>query len=310
MPDHTNIPLVIILGPTAVGKSELAFEIAQRFNLEIINADSMQVYRGMDIGSAKPSPNQRQLVPHHLIDVRNPDEDFSAAQFRKEASAKIIALAKEGKQALLVGGSGLYIRALTRGLFPAPPADAALRKKLKQEARNKGKWFLHKELEKVDPEAARRIHPNDTFRIIRALEVLYLTGKTISEHQVSHQFRDSFFHLLTIGLTRDRGEMYARIEQRVNKMISNGLLEEVKGLLARGYKPGIKPFQSLGYAQMLEYLQGEITFDEAVRLIKRNTKRYAKRQLTWFRKEKDIRWFLLPHQAPEVSEAIKKFLKI
>lgn len=310
MNDLKNIPLVILLGPTAVGKSEHAIELAQRFDMEIINADSMQVYRGMDIGSAKPSPAQRELVTHHLIDIKNPDEDFSAAQFRKEALNSIASLHRKGKQPLLVGGTGLYIRALTRGLFPAPPADQRLREELKEQEKNKGKWYLHRELTKIDPAAASRIHPNDTFRVIRALEVFHLTGKSISEQHQNHQFKESYFNVLKIGLTRDRKELYDRIERRVDLMITSGLAEEVKSLLTKGYPPTIKPFQSLGYKQVLGFLQGETDMDEAVQLIKRNTKRYAKRQITWFKKDAEIQWVTLPQQSPKIGEAIKKFLNI
>ena len=310
MDNLKNIPLVILLGPTAVGKSEHAIEFAQRFDMEIINADSMQVYRGMDIGSAKPSPAQRELVTHHLIDIKNPDEDFSAAQFRKEALNSIASLHRKGKQPLLVGGTGLYIRALTRGLFPAPPADQRLREELKEQEKNKGKWYLHRELTKIDPAAASRIHPNDTFRVIRALEVFHLTGKSISEQHQNHQFKESYFNVLKIGLTRDRKELYDRIERRVDLMITSGLAEEVKSLLTKGYPPTIKPFQSLGYKQVLGFLQGETDMDEAVQLIKRNTKRYAKRQITWFKKDAEIQWVTLPQQSPKIGEAIKKFLNI
>ena len=174
------IPLVVIVGPTAVGKSALALELALKFGLEIINADSMQVYRGMDIGSAKPSTAERNLVPHHLIDIRNPDEDYSAARFLEEARRSISELAERGRRALVVGGTGLYIQSLLKGLFPAPPADKGLREQLRTLEREKGKWHLHQQLAAVDPEAASRIHPNDTFRVIRALEVLHLTGTAIS----------------------------------------------------------------------------------------------------------------------------------
>lgn len=305
-----KIPLVIILGPTAVGKSELALELAQKFSFEIINADSMQLYRGMDIGSAKPSLKERSLVTHHLIDIKDPDEEFSAAQFKNEARNIIFSLTQEGKWALVVGGTGFYLKALTKGLFPAPSADLKLRRKLREKGEAKGKWYLYQELEKVDPEAASKIHPNDDFRIIRALEVFYLTGKPISQQQKKHQFKHSPFIVLKIGLMRDRKEIYHRIEQRVDKMIKSGLVEEVKQLSKRGYPLTIKPFQSLGYKQILNYLQGDLSLDEAVSLIKRNTKRYAKRQLTWFRKDPEIKWFTLPQQFFEISEAIKKFLKI
>ncbi len=304
-----SIPLVVIVGPTAVGKSALALELALKFELEIVNADSMQVYRGMDIGSAKPSSEERKLVTHHLIDIRNPDEEYSAARFQEEASSAISALAQCGKRSLVVGGTGLYIQSLLKGLFPAPPADQQLREQLRQVEMEKGRWHLHQQLAEVDPEAASRIHPNDTFRIIRALEVFRLTGKAISEHQRRHRSSASAFTALKIGLIRDRQEIYRRIEARVDAMIAAGLTDEVKGLLAQGYAPSIKAFQSLGYKQILSCLREELTLDEAIRLIKVNTKRYAKRQLTWFRKDPEIQWFTLPAQTAAVDELLRKFLK-
>jgi len=309
-PLDKKIPLIVMMGPTAVGKSALAIELAHAFGLEIVNADSMQIYRGMDIGSAKPSLRERELVTHHLIDIKNPDQEFSAAQFKEEASTIIFSLAQEDKKVLVVGGTGFYIKALTQGLFPAPRADLKLRARLREQERTQGKWYLYQELKKIDSPAAAKIHPNDTFRIIRALEVFSLTGKPISEQQKNHQFKHSHFKLLKIGLTRDRKELYLRIEERVDTMLEKGLIDEVKLLLTRGYPPTSRPFQSLGYTQILSYLQGDLSYDEAVRLIKRNTKRYAKRQLTWFRKDSEIRWFSLPHQSLEIRDAIKKFLII
>jgi len=310
MKDSEKIPLIVILGPTAVGKSALAIELAQNFALEIINADSMQVYRGMDIGSAKPSLKERTLVPHHLIDIKEPGEEFSAAQFKDAAKNIIFSLAQENKQALVVGGTGFYIKALTKGLFPAPSADLKLREKLKEKERTQEKWYLYKELKEVDPEAASKIHPNDTFRIIRALEVFYLTGKPISLQHETHQFKQADYNLLKIGLMRDRKELYLRIEERVDKMLKSGFLNEVKDLLEGGCSSTAKPFQSLGYKQILNHLQGDLSLEEAVGLIKKNTKRYAKRQLTWFRKDTEIKWFNLPLQSFEINEEIKKFLKI
>jgi len=256
------------------------------------------------------SLKERSLVTHHLIDIKDPDEEFSAAQYKEVAKNCIDSLTQKGTSTLVVGGTGFYIRALTKGLFPAPSANLKLREELKEKEKTQGKWYLYRELEKVDPEAASTIHPNDTFRIVRALEVFHLTGKPISQHQKEHQFKHSLFNLLKIGLMRKRGEIYDRIEQRVDNMIKDGLVEEVRQLLKKGYSPTIKPFQSLGYKQILEHLQGDLNLDEAVSLIKRNTKRYAKRQLTWFRKDSEIRWFALPQQLPMISEAVKKFLKI
>jgi len=307
---YKDIPLVIIQGPTAVGKSEIAFELAKRFGLEIINADSMQVYRGMDIGSAKPSLKERRDVIHHLIDIKEPDEEFSAAQFKKEAEKIIVALAHQSTHALVVGGTGFYIRALTKGLFPAPSADWTLRKELKEKEKTHGKWHLYQELQKIDMEAASNIHPNDTFRIIRAIEVFYLTGKPISEQQKNHRFKHTYFNVFKIGLLRERSDIYRRIEERVDQMIQRGLADEIKQLLNRGYPSTMKPFQSLGYKQMLSFIHGELSLGEAAALIKRHTKRYARRQLTWFRNDPEIEWYHLPEQSSEIGEAVRKFLKI
>jgi len=309
MVQRETLPLVVLVGPTAVGKSALALEMALKFGLEIVNADSMQVYRGMDIGSAKPSPEERNLVAHHLIDIRNPDEEYSAARFREEARQIIDALASRGTRALVVGGTGLYIQTLLKGLCAAPAADKQLREELKQQEQERGKWYLHHRLAAVDPEAASRIHPNDTFRVIRALEVFHLTGKPLTEHHRAHLLNAAGLNPLKIGLMRDRPELYRRIEARVDSMISSGLVEEVKQLLKKGYPPSIKAFQSLGYKQILSFLQGEAGLDEAIGLIKRNTRRYAKRQLTWFRKDTAIQWFSIPEQTTALEELLRNFLK-
>ncbi len=283
--------LVIILGPTGVGKSEVAIDVALQVQGEIINADSQLVYRHMDIGTAKPLTSVRQRVPHHIIDVVNPDEEFNAALYREFALKAVQEIVARKKKAILCGGTGLYIRALTQGLFVGPSKDARIRERLEEEAKEKGPSFLYERLRQVDPEATPSIHPNDRYRIIRALEVFELTGKGISHWQKEHGFKERAFETLKIGLNRDRQELYDQINRRCDEMIGNGFVEEVKGLVERGYGLDLPPLQSVGYRQIGLYLRGEVGLDEAVALMKRDTRHLAKRQLTWFRSDKGIQWF-------------------
>jgi tRNA dimethylallyltransferase len=300
-----NFPLIILVGPTGVGKSELAISLALNYQMEIVSADSLQVYRYLDIGTAKTPLEERKKVKHHLIDIVNPDEEFSAVQFMEMAREVIDSLIRQRRSVLVVGGTGLYIKALTRGIFKGPGADGDLRMTIKKEAQELGREHLFQKLKEIDPESASRIHPNDTYRIMRALEVYYLTQKTMSSFQSSHAFRESPYHYFKIGLERERKELYQRIEERVEKMIENGLVEEVQGILRKGYNPQLKPLQSLGYRQIIRYLQDECGLDEAIQLIKRDTKRYAKRQLTWFKNDPEVKWFTLPQDAAKIEERIK-----
>ena len=270
----------------------------------------MQVYRFLDIGTSKPTPAQQEAVPHHLLSIINPDEEFSAAQFKKRAGQAIHDITARGLTPLVVGGTGLYIRALTRGLCAAPGKSEELRHELKHKAQTEGKDALFKLLQKKDPLSAQRISPNDTVRIIRALEVWYLTGVPISDHHRSHGFQESPYETLKIGLHRDRKELYQRIEQRVDRMIADGLREEVTSVLNRGHAPQVKSLQSIGYKQMVSFIQGLSSWDEAVSQIKKATKRLAKRQLTWFRHDPEIVWIKLPEQAREVPLTVKNFLKL
>ena len=300
-----NFPLIILVGPTGVGKSEFAISLALNYQMEIVSADSLQVYRYLDIGTAKPSKEERKKVKHHLIDIVNPDEEFSAVQFMEMAREVIDSLIRQRRSVLVVGGTGLYIKALIRGIFKGPGADEDLRMTIKKEAQELGREHLFQKLKEIDPESASRIHPNDTYRIMRALEVYYLTQKTMSSFQSNHAFRESPYHYFKIGLERERKELYQRIEERVEKMIENGLIEEVEGILRKGYDPQLNPLQSLGYRQIIRYLQDECGLDEAIRLIKRDTKRYAKRQLTWFKNDPEVKWFTLPQDAEKIEERIK-----
>jgi tRNA dimethylallyltransferase len=288
--ENKKISLVIILGPTASGKTDLAIRLAERFDGEIVNADSMQVYRGMDIGTAKPPLKLRQSIPHHLIDIVGPEMNFSAADFRREATRAIADITGRGKTVFIVGGTGLYIRALLQGLVDSPSGAGELRQELEETAKREGNEALLRELALIDPITAERLHPNDLVRIIRALEVYRLTGRPISQERSAHGFSGDYYRPLKIGLTMERRELYARIDQRVERMIAEGLVDEVKALLDQGFSPSLKALRSIGYSQISAYLAGEYGLDEAVRLIKRDTRRYAKRQLTWFNNDKEIKW--------------------
>lgn len=299
--------LIIIAGPTCVGKTGAAVTLAEPLGAEIISADAMQVYRHMDIGTAKPTKEEKSRVQHHLIDVVDPDEPFSAARFKTMAEAVIRDLHEKGCPVFVVGGTGLYIKALTHGLFETRETDRAVRKRLRTEAETLGLGVLRERLQEVDPLAAASIHPNDTYRIIRALEIFEVTGSRLSEHHRAHGFSDNRYRALKLGLFIDRETLYDRINRRVERMLNLGLLEEVKGLLDRGYGPHLKPMRSIGYRHMADYLLQGITWDETVRLFKRDTRRYAKRQLTWFRADRESEWFK-PDQINVMRRRIDSFL--
>lgn len=282
---------VIVLGPTAAGKSALAMSLALRFEGEIINADSMQVYRGFDIGTDKPPASDLAKVPHHLLDILEPDAVFSAADFARLAAAAVKDIHGRGRLPIVVGGTGLYLRALTEGLFPGPGGDRELRRSLHEEARALGVESLRRRLEEVDPEYARKIAPRDKIRIVRALEVYALTGSALSGHfrRTAPPLED--FQWARIGLQWERRELVRRIELRVDRMFERGIIEETRELLGRGLGPEASPFRALGYRHVLEVLRGALTAGQAASLTKRDTRRYAKRQMTWFRKMKDVIWF-------------------
>ena len=299
--------LVIILGPTGVGKTDVAIALAEPLAAEIIGADAMQVYKYMNIGTAKPTEEQRTRVRHHLIDVVSPDEPFNAVLFKTMADAVIRDLDQKRRPIFVVGGTGLYIKALTRGLFPVQKQNATVRKSLKNEAETLGLDALYQRLQEVDPVSAARIHSNDTYRIIRALEVHQVTGKPISHHQRVHGFRDFRHRTLKIGLTANRNILYDRINGRVDVMLASGLLEEVKWLLDQGYPSTLKSMRSIGYRHVSDHLEGRTSWDETVRLFKRDTRRYAKRQLTWFGADPEIEWFE-PGQRDDICKEIDSFL--
>jgi tRNA dimethylallyltransferase len=280
--------VVVILGPTAVGKTAVGLRVAEQIGGEIISADSAAVYRGMDIGTAKPTAEERARVRFHLIDVADPDEPFTAAKFRELALEAIRDIQARGKRVLIVGGTGLYLRVLLHGFSLAPPPrDPTIRKRLQQEAREQGLPALYARLQQVDPQAAARIHPNDAVRIIRALEVYEMTGKPVSEWQ--HR-ADSELPALKLGLTMPRPLLYRRINERVDQMMAQGFLQEVQNLLSKGYNRDLPALKGLGYRHLIAYLTGEMGLEEAVALWKRDTRRFAKRQMTWFRREPGVHW--------------------
>jgi tRNA dimethylallyltransferase len=282
--------MVILLGPTGVGKSKLAVELAEELGGEIVSADSMQVYRHMDIGTAKPTLDEQKRVRHHLIDLVTPDQPFHAGLYRAMARKTVDQLHKNGIPIWVVGGTGLYIKALTQGLFTHPKIDPKVRKKLKQEAEGKGEDFLYQRLKRVDPKTASRLHPHDLFRTIRALEVFDSTGVPISFFREQHRFGERPYLTLKIGLEIEREDLYRRIEERVDQMIEQGFLQEVTELMKMGYGPELKPMQNLGYKQMVQFLLKKIGWTEAVRQIKRDTRHYAKRQWVWFKSDPEVCW--------------------
>ena len=307
-------PVVVIVGPTAVGKSRIAVEVAKAFETEVLTADSRQVYRGMDVGTDKPASEERQAVPHRLIDLVDPDESFNAGLYRRQAIDEIERLYRDCRLPLVVGGTGLYVRTLLKGLCDAPQADPIVREALRQEAEDQGSDRLYARLVDVDPVIAARLHPRDESKVIRALEVYQLSGRRMSEFQQEHGFAERPFATLMIGLNRDRDMLYRRIEGRIDWQLAHGLIEETKRLLAQGYQRDSAAMKGLGYRQVAEHLAGEYDASEMVRRFKRDTRHFSKRQMTWFRKEPGIQWLMIeesesvPHTATRVIEQIDRFL--
>jgi tRNA dimethylallyltransferase len=299
--------LIVILGPTAAGKTALALALAHESGGEIISADSMQVYRYLDIGTAKPTREERSLVKHHAIDIVNPDEQFNAAMFIRLAHGAIGKLSDAGKPVFVVGGTGLYIKALLGGLFEGPDADEDLRKLYRQELKQFGNTYLYEKLRERDEQAAAQIDRNDIPRIIRALEVLELCGLSIVEKQKAHHFGDNLYDVIKIGLKMERTELYKRIDQRTEKMIEDGLVDEVERLLSMGYHETLKPMQALGYKHIARLIKGSCNLADAVKMIKRDTRHFAKRQMTWFGRDKEIEWFA-PSDIDTIRRKIDHFL--
>ncbi|GED70114.1 tRNA dimethylallyltransferase [Brevibacillus reuszeri] len=306
---HKREKLVVIVGPTAVGKTNLSLELASEFEGEIISGDSMQVYRGMDIGTAKASPSELATVPHHLIDIKDPDEEYSVAIFQESAARLITDMNQRARLPFIVGGTGLYIESVThRFQFSSTSQDPELRERLQRMADTEGAEALHARLADVDPITAERLHPNDVKRVIRAIEIYESSGYKMSDFQLRAQH--SPYEVVIIGLTMDRAKLYERINHRVELMIEAGLIEEVRGLLDRGYDPSLVSMQGLGYKELIPYLYGEITLEKAINDIQKRTRNFAKRQLSWFRRMPEIQWFDMtdPADQPNNVQTIKQIL--
>lgn len=313
-------PLIIIIGPTAVGKSSVGVELAAKINAEIISGDSMQIYKGMDIGTAKIKIKDQFasngfFIPHHLVDILEPDQPFSVSDFQLLARRLIKSIQKRGKKPLIVGGTGLYIQSIIDKYIFMPQHDELLikiRKDLQQKLAEKGNLALYDELQKTDPIAAEKIHINDAKRIIRALETFHLTGHRLSDNWLlkSPGYQSEYNPLSIIGLTMSRDELYQRINARVDQMITDGLVGEVHELLVKGYHENFKSMQSIGYKEICSYLKGEYSLENAISQIKMATRRFAKRQLTWFLKDKRIKWFnvLNYRSVPEIVSEIDQHL--
>jgi tRNA dimethylallyltransferase len=298
--------LLILSGPTCSGKSELAIELASVLGAEILNADSMQVYRGMDIGTAKLPVSERKGIPHHLIDIVDPDQEFNAGLFISHALPILDDFSRRDVPIIVVGGTGLYVKALLGGIFRCPPSQRGLRLKLWEECEDRGSSYLYERLCRLDRKAAERIHPRDAIRIIRALEVVALTGRPFSELTQEHGFSERRFSPLHLSLYVDREVLYERINTRALSMIDAGLVGEVEGLMAMGYGPELKPMKAIGYRHIVGYLKGDWDLDEAVRLIQRDTRRYAKRQITWFRADPEVVW-VNPDDRSEIIDTVRAF---
>ena len=304
-------PLVILTGPTAAGKTDLSIQLAKRIGGEILSADSMQVYKGMDIGSAKIRPDEMQGVPHYLIDELEPDEPFHVVRFQELAKKYMKEIWQRGNIPVLTGGTGFYIQAVLYDIdFTENEENTEYRQKLEETARKEGAEYLHQQLAKVDPKSAEQIHAHNIKRVIRALEFYHLTGEPISEHNEQEHQKASPYNSAYFVLTDKRETLYERIDRRVDQMMRDGLLEEVLKLREKGYTRDMVSMQGLGYKEMLDYLDGKYPLEEAVRIIKRDTRHFAKRQLTWFRRERDVIWLSREQFGTDDEAVLEYMLKI
>lgn len=303
-------PLVVLLGPTAVGKSRIAIQVAKHLDTDVLAADSRQVYRGMDIGTDKPTVEERQGVPHWLIDLVDPCETFNAGWYRRVALREIERLYNAGRLPLVVGGTGLYIRTLVKGLCPAPQADPHVRADLKKLRDERGRDGLYAELMRIDPETAARLHPNDESKVMRALEVYRLSGRPLSTVQAEHGFQEAPFSALLIGLGRRKETLHRRIEERIDWQLTHGMVEETRSLLGQGYGRELGSMKGLGYRQVGAYLAKECDYAEMVRRFKRDTRRFAKRQMTWFRGEAGVAWLSIEDNEPYERTAERVIARI
>lgn len=306
-PPTDHLPAVCLIGPTAIGKTGLSLNLASELNAEIVSVDSMQVYRHLDIGTAKATIEERQQVPHHLIDIVDPDTEYHVARYITDAAAAIADIRGRGKLPLLVGGTGLYLKGLLEGLLAIPPIPPEVREELRQRLEREGEGALRIKLARIDPESARRIPVNDRQRLLRALEIEAATGIPWSHYLADREQTPLLGNVLVIGLDCDRERLYQRINVRVAEMVTSGLRHEVEEVLAMGYTPTLKPLQSIGYRHMIEYLRGNWGWEQSLELLARDTRRYAKRQLTWFRHMAGVRWFA-PEQTTAIRESMEHFL--
>lgn len=302
-------PVIVIVGPTASGKTGLSIELAKLINGSIVSADSMQIYRYMDIGTAKPDAQEQSGIRHYMIDEVDPDENFSVAKYRELALSYISQIATDGRHPIVVGGTGLYVNSLLYNInFSETICDEELRENLKAEANEKGNRFLYEKLAAVDPEAAAKIHENDIKRVIRAIEVFTHTHMPISEHARQSRLEPPPYRYIVFGLNWDRGRLYERIDERIDRMLQKGLVEEVQGLIGMGYDKGATSMQGIGYKEILNYLKGGSSLEETVELLKLNTRHYAKRQLTWFRRIDGIQWLEVDDNT-DLTETAKKIIR-
>jgi tRNA dimethylallyltransferase len=307
--------LVVLIGPTAVGKTATSISLAKEFNAEVISGDSMQIYKKMNIGTAKITEEEMEGIPHHLIDIREPEESFSAAEFQELVREKISEIHRRGKLPMIVGGTGLYIQSVIYDYqFTDAPGDEEYRRMLEKKAEEAGNEGIHAELAKVDPKAAAGIHPNNVRRVIRALEVYHCTGKTMTDYQENQQ-NELLYDVTMIGLTMDRELLYSRIDYRVDLMMEQGLLQEVQSLYKNGLRD-VQSIQAIGYKEIYEYLDGKVTLEDAIENLKQNSRRYAKRQLTWFRNKMHVHWFDMTNtrennkKIEEISEFVAGKLRL
>ena len=301
--------LLVLLGPTAIGKTDVSIDLAKRMNGEIISADSMQIYKYMDIGSAKVTKEEMQGIEHHLVDILNPDEDFTVANYKSRAEKLITEINNKGKLPIIAGGTGLYINSLVYDLnFTQVAPDEEFRSRLENIAEEKGNEFIYEKLAKIDKESSEKISPNDQKRVIRALEIFEVTGKTMSEYNKDFRKPIEDYNLVMIGLNMDRARLYERINLRVDIMMENGLVEEVKSILSMGYNKDLVSMQGIGYKEIIMYLENEITLERSIELIKQKSRNYAKRQLTWFRRDKRIKWMDLDNYS-EMETLIEEIIE-
>ena len=299
--------IVVVAGSTGSGKSKVAINLANELNGELICSDSMQVYRQMDVGTAKPTLREQELIPHHQLDLINPDENYSAGQYARDTALVINKIRERGHLPILVGGTGLYYKALMYGISKIPPVPEKLRKEITDWHQEHGTLYCYKLLQKYDPEGADLLHPNDTSRILRSLEVVLSTGKSIYSYRLEQPFDDALYPFHAVALNWDRNDLYQRINKRTLSMLGSGWLAEVEMLL-ESYSPELKPMQSIGYREVVKYLQNKLKWDEMVLEIQKRTRQFAKRQLTWFRKEAKIEWYQ-PVEQYRILDDIKVYLE-